>query len=87
MGTTANKNENGHYEINQEQYIEIVVNGSGLEECKISEYPLDPGYYKLDCEHYLPNNDEYRKLIGMLLYISTNSRPDILMKSKESFDI
>ena len=38
---------------------------------------MDPGYYKLEKSELLPDNEEYRKLIGMLLYVSTNSRPDI----------
>ena len=43
---------------------------------KESKYPLDPGYFKVDGK-YLQGNDEYRKIIGMLLYITTHSRPDI----------
>mgnify|MGYP002654744487 CR=1 FL=1 len=47
-----------------------------MENARESKSPLDIGYYK-QVGKELPNNDQYRKLIGMLLYVSTNTRPDI----------
>ena len=38
---------------------------------------MSPGYHKHPEENYLSSNDEYRTVIGMLLYASCNSRPDI----------
>ena len=35
------------------------------------------GYFRHHDENYLESNNEYRKLIGKLLYVSTNTRPDI----------
>ncbi|XP_055584920.1 uncharacterized protein LOC129737782 [Uranotaenia lowii] len=50
----------------------------GLEHTKGSKYPMDPGYHKLVKESKpLADNTEYRSLIGSLLYVSVNSRPDI----------
>ena len=43
---------------------------------KISNYPLDPSYGKSDST-LLVNNDQYQRLIGSLLYLSVNTRPDI----------
>ena len=37
---------------------------------------MDTGYFKLDGVE-LDSNEEYRMLIGMMLYLSTNTRPDI----------
>lgn len=37
---------------------------------------MDTGYFKLEGK-LLDSNDQYRTLIGMLLYLSTNTRPDI----------
>lgn len=48
-----------------------------MNQAKPQKYPIHPGYYGLNCEDFLPSNSEYRKIIGMLLYVSTNSRPDI----------
>jgi hypothetical protein len=49
---------------------------AGLTEAKESKHPVDIGYYKLQGKN-LSSNEEYRKLIGMLLYLTTNTRPDI----------
>ena len=70
-------NDGGKYSISQSSYIESILLDSGLADAKDSKQPLDPGYYKLDDKELLPDNKEYRKLIGKLLYLSTNTRPDI----------
>jgi transposase InsO family protein len=67
---------NGHFKISQQTYINKIVEAAGLGEAKNSKFPLDTGYYK-QTSNELPSNDEYRRLIGMLLYLSTNTRPDI----------
>ncbi|XP_055604760.1 uncharacterized protein LOC129752991 [Uranotaenia lowii] len=44
----------------------------------ISAVPLEPGYGKTEeKEVLLPNNRQYQKVVGQLLYIAVNSRPDI----------
>lgn len=49
----------------------------GLESSKVSSYPLNPNYKECESENFLPNNEKYRKMIGILSYIAVNSRPDI----------
>ena len=71
------KDTKGNFMISQEKYIDEVVSSTGLKDAKVSRYPLDPGYDKVKCEDYLEDNTEYQKMIGMLLYIATNTRPDI----------
>ena len=44
---------------------------------KGSSIPIDVGYYKLRDGEPLEDGVEYQRLIGMLLYLSTNTRPDI----------
>lgn len=68
---------NGLYGINQSTYISKIAKELELENAKPQKYPLQPGYFKLECNEPLPDNTKYRKVIGMLLYVSTNSRPDI----------
>lgn len=72
------RNNEGHYEISQSRYIDKILKETGLTDAKESKYPLDLGYWKLDPEeNKLQSNEEYRKIIGMLLYLATNTRPDI----------
>lgn len=77
LGISVFKDKVGNYFINQANYIDKIVSEAGLTDAKTSKYPLDPGYYKLQNSEPLLDNQEYRKLIGMLLYVTTNSRPDI----------
>lgn len=69
--------ENGSYNMNQAHYIETIATEFSLDEASPSKYPLDVGYYKLTDDKELEDITMYRKLIGMLLYVSTNTRPDI----------
>lgn len=77
LGIEIEKDSTGNFMISQERYIEDIIERTGMKEAKISVYPLDPGYEKTIKSEVLENNNEYQKLIGMLLYLSTNTRPDI----------
>jgi hypothetical protein len=76
LGIDVRRDNQGHFLISQSKYIESIIEAAGLCEAKMSKFPLDTGYFKLDGK-LLSSNEEYRKLIGMLLYLSTNTRPDI----------
>jgi hypothetical protein len=77
IGINIERLENGSFAINQSSYIRKIAETFQLQDTKGSLYPLDPGYFKLNDEELLESNSEYRKIIGMLLYVSTNTRPDI----------
>lgn len=76
LGIEIHKNNEGFYEISQSECIKNVLEVTELKNAKVSQIPMDVGYHKLVGEP-LTSNDEYRKIIGMLLYLSVNSRPDI----------
>jgi hypothetical protein len=71
------RDSGGNFHVHQSSYIDKIIAAGGQENSKISKTPMDEGYYKIKCEEYLPNNEFYRQLIGMLLYVCTNTRPDI----------
>lgn len=53
---------------------------SALENAKPARIPLDPGYLQQkeeEKELRLPNNTQYLSLIGGLLYVAVQTRPDI----------
>lgn len=76
LGIDLTRGEDGHYHISQEAYIAKIIESSGMTDAKPSKFPIDKGYYKIQGK-VLESNAEYRKLVGMLLYLSTNTRPDI----------
>ena len=77
LGIDVTKDAEGNFYLGQSKYIDKAIVTAGQVDARISKIPLDTGYDKLQDEEKLKDNHEYRKLIGMLLYISTNSRPDI----------
>lgn len=64
--------------MSQRKYIGEILKTTGLQDAKPSSIPLDPGYVKKEDDgNKLPDNIEYQKLIGKLLYVAVNTRPDI----------
>jgi hypothetical protein len=76
LGIDVERNNEGEFLISQGDFIDKVVKEADLEDAKTSKFPMDTGYFSLEGK-FLDSNDHYRKLIGMLLYLSTNTRPDI----------
>lgn len=69
----------GTYYIKQEKYIKKIAEEFGLNDAKISKIPIDPGYEREQQNNvsYLQSNKKYQKIIGSLLYVAINTRPDI----------
>ena len=76
LGIEVYKDKDFSYYIRQKHYIQNLLNEFQMDDAKPSKYPLDPGYGKTESKP-LDNNKEYQKLIGSLLFLSVNSRPDI----------
>lgn len=76
LGMRIEKDSVGNYIISQSNYIDRIVELVGQKNAGISSYPIDIGYFKLDSENF-EDNEEFRKVIGMLLYLATKTRPDI----------
>lgn len=77
LGLRVTRNSNGIFAINQSAYIEKVTGNFGLENAKASNVPIDPSYEKGANSELLTSNERYRQLLGCLLYISINTRPDV----------
>lgn len=72
------RNGDGCFGINQRMYITKIVNDYGLADAKPSEVPMNVSYRRENnTDNILISNEKYRKLIGSLLYVSVNTRPDI----------
>jgi transposase InsO family protein/predicted aspartyl protease len=76
LGIKLERDEVGNFRISQPQFIQSIIDEAGMIDARESKYPVDIGYYSLDGDE-LKSNEEFRKLIGMLLYLAVNTRPDI----------
>lgn len=77
LGITVRRDEEGYVYISQSSYIKRIIDRSRLTDPKISKYPLDVGYEKLRADSKPIQINYYQKLIGALLYVAVNTRPDI----------
>lgn len=77
LGIQVEKSSDGIYSINQSKYIDELINKFQLQDAKTSNIPIDPSYGKSREEILLQSNEKYQQLIGSLLYITINTRPDI----------
>lgn len=77
LGMDIIKTQNGAYAISQETYINKIASELDLTDIKPSKFPLDKGFHAIVDVDLLPDNKEYRKLIGILLYVAKISRPDL----------
>ncbi|XP_055528098.1 uncharacterized protein LOC129720636 [Wyeomyia smithii] len=71
--------ENNVYILNQRNYIQKVLVRFGLEQCKPSKVPMATGFLQQKEENgeSLQDRESFQSLIGALLYIAVNTRPDI----------
>lgn len=77
LGLDIHKSEDGFYAINQETYIAKIADQLDVRKSSPQKFPIHPGYYGDDSTEFLNENTHFRKVIGMLLYVATHSRPDI----------
>lgn len=77
LGMEVKRDNDGNFMINQSSYISKIVEQAGLKDAKDSKFPLEVGYFKNPGGEILKDITEFRSIIGMLLYVAVNTRPDI----------
>lgn len=80
LGIEINKSVDGYYQLCQSNYINKIAFDYGLADAKESNVPISVNYgktTKVEDEKFLTDNTAYQKLIGSLLYVAVNTRPDI----------
>lgn len=68
----------GVYSLRLTSHIDALIEKFGLKDCNPSKSPMDPSYIKSD-NNSKPFEDvtRYRSLVGALLYVAVNARPDV----------
>lgn len=81
LGLEISKKNDGGYKLTQRKYISDILLKFGMENSQPKSTPLPVGkkHTKQPTETtpYLPDDNRYAELVGSLLYLSVNSRPDI----------
>ncbi|XP_062557350.1 uncharacterized protein LOC134222225 [Armigeres subalbatus] len=70
----------GFYSLRLASYIDGLIEKFGMKDCNPAKTPMDPSYMKLDnSSNSKPFADitRYRSLVGALLYVAVNARPDV----------
>ena len=83
LGIRIQRQKNGRFLLDQSSYIRTIASRYGQADAKPSRIPMDPGYPKLQQreEELLPRKDDYQSLVGALLYVAVNTRPDIAISA------
>lgn len=77
LGLEIKKDADGCFSMCQSTYIDRIAKTHILEGLKPQTIPINAGFYKLEHKSNLPNNNQYRSLLGSLLFVAVNTRPDI----------
>lgn len=78
LGVRVTRDDEGYFSLDQNLFIKVLAQRFGLQDAKGSNIPLDPGYYRIRTNSPpLDTNEDYHSLVGVLLYIAVNTRPDI----------
>lgn len=80
LGIEITKSNEGYYQLCQSTYINNIARDFGLGDAKCSNVPMNVNYGKsttIEDDAELKNNTDYQRLIGCLLYVCVNTRPDI----------
>jgi hypothetical protein len=78
LGMTITRHEDGSYSLTQPKYVEDMLARFNLSEAKPVATPLPVGLkLSKDDGETLPPDSPYQALVGSLLYLSVNTRPDI----------
>lgn len=77
LGMKVSTDTHGNFEVCQLAYIRAIATDFGMKGAKPAKTPMEVSYGKSDSCEELESNTIYRRLVGKLLYLSVNTRPDI----------
>ena len=69
--------QNGYITMGQSMYVNKLLNRYDMQDCRELHVIGDNSLLNNDVSNYLPDNKQYRSLIGSLIYLMVCTRPDI----------
>lgn len=70
--------ESGYYSLKLTSNIEQLAAKFGMQNAAPVKTPMNPGYVTANCDSKkFPDVSRYRSLVGALLYLAVNARPDV----------
>lgn len=77
LGIQFERDQEGVFYMHQEKYIMSKLQQFNMTEARDSSTPIGMGYKSENGQEIFESTEVYRSAIGSLLYLSTNTRPDI----------
>lgn len=78
LGMLITKNADGGYSLSQPRYVKDILTSFRMEQCKPCPTPLELGAKLIKSDqNLLPDPTRYMALVGKLIYLAVNTRPDI----------
>jgi hypothetical protein len=78
LGMTIKRGNDNGYSLTQPTYVDDILDRFGMVKCKPAVAPMPVGQkLSKDLRKSLPPTNHYQALVGSLLYLSVNTRPDI----------
>lgn len=78
LGMTIARTGSGGYSLKQPKYVDDILARFRMTDCKVTATPMRVGHkFSKDHGHPLPPDNYYQALVGSLLYLAVNTRPDI----------
>ena len=77
LGIDFERTKDGYYKMSQERYVEELLTGFNMSECKPTAMPAEKKLVLTNNSNEDSANFPYCKAIGSLFYLATATRPDI----------
>jgi hypothetical protein len=78
LGVTVTRHDDGGYSLTQPNYVSELLSKFNMDNCSTRITPMSVGLkLSKDDGDILPDDNLYQALVGSLLYLSVNTRPDI----------
>jgi len=77
LGIHIERKDDGSFLLNQKAKIMAILEKFGMTNAKDASISIDAAYSKFNGKYeLLPDTEQYREVVGVLLYVASTTRPD-----------